>query len=153
MFESLRFRYFGPVDGHDVIRMKKVMEDLKNIPGPKILHCLTMKGKGYKFSEEGNQTIWHSPGLFDKETGEIIKVKTDQPQPPKYQDVFGHTIVELAKENPKIPSNMLHALTSVKPSQLMDKKLWDFKNLDMNREGVDEVDCIGATGDRPFDLV
>ncbi len=102
MFESMKFRYFGPVDGHDVIRLEKIFKDLKDIPGPKILHCLTQKGKGYKFSEEGNQTVWHSPGLFNKETGEIIKVKTDQPQPPKYQDVFGHTIVELAEMNPKI---------------------------------------------------
>jgi 1-deoxy-D-xylulose-5-phosphate synthase len=75
---------------------------LKDIPGPKILHCLTLKGKGYKFSEEGNQTVWHSPGLFNKETGEIVKVVPSQPQPPKYQDVFGHTIVELAEKNEKI---------------------------------------------------
>jgi 1-deoxy-D-xylulose-5-phosphate synthase len=102
LFESFKFRYFGPVDGHDVIRMKKVLEDMKNIPGPKILHCLTQKGKGYKFSEEGNQTLWHSPGLFDKDTGEIIKVVPKEPQAPKYQDVFGHTMVELAELNPKI---------------------------------------------------
>ncbi|MBL7892340.1 MAG: 1-deoxy-D-xylulose-5-phosphate synthase [Bacteroidia bacterium] len=102
LFESLKFRYFGPVDGHDVIRVKKVLEDLKDIPGPKILHCLTVKGKGYKFSEEGNQTTWHSPGLFDKHTGEIIKVVSNEPQPPRYQDVFGNTIVELAEKNPKI---------------------------------------------------
>ena len=102
MFESLKFRYFGPIDGHDVVRMKKVLEDLKDIPGPKILHCLTQKGKGYKFSEEGNQTVWHSPGLFNKDTGEIIKVVPKEPQPPKYQDVFGNTMVELAEMNPKI---------------------------------------------------
>ena len=102
LFESLKFRYFGPIDGHDVVRVKKVLEDLKDIPGPKILHCLTTKGKGYKFSEEGNQTIWHSPGLFNKDTGEIIKVVPKEPQPPRYQDVFGYTIVELAEKNPKI---------------------------------------------------
>ena len=102
LFESLKFRYFGPVDGHDVVRLAKIMEDLKDIPGPKILHCLTVKGKGYKFSEEGNQTIWHSPGLFNKDTGEIVKVIPAQPQPPRYQDVFGHTIVELAEKNNKI---------------------------------------------------
>lgn len=102
LFESLKFRYFGPVDGHDVIRVKKLLEDLKDIPGPKILHCLTVKGKGYKFSEEGDQTTWHSPGLFDKDTGKIIKVVSDKPQPPKYQDVFGHTLVELAEKNAKI---------------------------------------------------
>ncbi|MCC6691374.1 MAG: 1-deoxy-D-xylulose-5-phosphate synthase [Bacteroidia bacterium] len=102
LFESLKFRYFGPVDGHDVIRVKKILDDLKNIPGPKLLHCLTVKGKGYKFSEEGDQTVWHSPGLFDKHTGKIIKVVSNEPQPPKYQDVFGNTIVELAEQNPKI---------------------------------------------------
>ncbi len=102
LFESLKFRYFGPVDGHDVERLSKVMADLKDIPGPKLLHVLTLKGKGYKYSEEGNQTVWHSPGLFNKDTGEIIKVTPSSPQPPKYQDVFGHTIVELAEKNDKI---------------------------------------------------
>jgi 1-deoxy-D-xylulose-5-phosphate synthase len=101
-FESLNFRYFGPVDGHDAIGLAKVLEDLKDIPGPKILHCITRKGAGYKFSEEGNPTKWHAPGVFNKDTGEIIKVVPKSPQPPKYQDVFGHTIVELAEDNDKI---------------------------------------------------
>jgi len=102
LFESLNFRYFGPVDGHDVIGLAKVMEDLKKIPGPKILHCITRKGAGYKFSEEGNPTQWHAPGVFNKDTGEIVKVIPKSPQPPKYQEVFGHTIVELAEKNDKI---------------------------------------------------
>lgn len=102
LFESLNFRYFGPIDGHDVNHMVKVMEDLKDIPGPKILHCLTKKGKGYQPAEDGNPTKWHAPGLFNKNTGEIVKVVPKSPQPPKYQDVFGHTIVELAEQNPKI---------------------------------------------------
>ncbi|MGZ3861977.1 MAG: 1-deoxy-D-xylulose-5-phosphate synthase [Bacteroidia bacterium] len=102
LFESLKFRYFGPIDGHDVSRLVQVMNDLKDIPGPKILHVLTKKGKGYKFSEEGNETVWHSPGLFNKDTGEIIKITPKEPQPPKYQDVFGHTLVELAEKNDKI---------------------------------------------------
>src|ERR1035437_5595899 len=102
LFESLKFRYFGPVDGHDVIRLVRILKDLKDIPGPKILHALTVKGKGYKFSEEGNPTVWHSPGIFNKETGEIIKSIPKTPQPPRYQDVFGHTMVELAEKNPKI---------------------------------------------------
>lgn len=102
LFESLNFRYFGPVDGHDVVGLAKVFEDLKDIPGPKILHCITRKGAGYKFSEEGNPTKWHAPGVFNKETGEIVKIVPKSPQPPKYQDVFGHTIVELAEENEKI---------------------------------------------------
>lgn len=102
LFESLQFRYFGPVDGHDVDRLVKVLADIKDIPGPKILHVLTVKGKGFKFSEEGNPTLWHSPGLFDKNTGKLVKAHSNDPQPPKYQDVFGHTMVELAEQNPKI---------------------------------------------------
>jgi 1-deoxy-D-xylulose-5-phosphate synthase len=102
LFESLQFRYFGPVDGHDAIGLAKVLEDLKDIPGPKILHCITRKGAGYKFSEEGNPTKWHAPGVFNKETGEIVKIIPTSPQPPKYQDVFGHTIVEIAEENNKV---------------------------------------------------
>jgi 1-deoxy-D-xylulose-5-phosphate synthase len=102
LFESLNFRYFGPVDGHDAIGMAKVLEDLKDIPGPKILHCITRKGAGFKYSEEGNPTKWHAPGVFNKETGEIVKIIPQNPEPPKYQDVFGHTIVELAEKNEKI---------------------------------------------------
>ena len=102
LFESLNFRYFGPVDGHDVMALAKIMEDLKDIPGPKILHCLTVKGKGYKPAEDGSATKWHAPGIFNKETGEIIKVVPKSPEPPKYQEVFGHTIVELAEKNKNI---------------------------------------------------
>ncbi len=101
-FESLNFRYFGPMDGHDVVHLSKILNDLKDIPGPKILHCLTKKGKGYEPAEKGSATKWHAPGLFDKKTGEIIKSVTSSPQPPKYQDVFGKSIIELAKKNEKI---------------------------------------------------
>jgi 1-deoxy-D-xylulose-5-phosphate synthase len=101
-FESLNFRYFGPVDGHDVVHLTKILKDLKDIPGPKILHCLTKKGKGYEPAEKGSATKWHAPGLFDKRTGEIIKNISNSPQPPRYQDVFGETIIELAKDNPNI---------------------------------------------------
>ncbi|MCB0396546.1 MAG: 1-deoxy-D-xylulose-5-phosphate synthase [Flavobacteriales bacterium] len=102
-FESLRFRYFGPIDGHDVKHMVKVMKDLKEIPGPKILHCITTKGKGYQPAEEGDQTKWHAPGLFDKTTGKIlVSSVSNEKKPPKYQDVFGQTIVELAERNSKI---------------------------------------------------
>jgi len=101
-FESLNFRYFGPVNGHDVIGLAKILADIKDIPGPKILHCITKKGNGYKYSEEGNPTKWHAPGVFNKETGEIVKIIPKTPQPPRYQDVFGHTIVELAEKNDKI---------------------------------------------------
>lgn len=102
LFEAFNFRYFGPVDGHDVIGLAKVLADLKDIPGPKILHCITRKGAGYKYSEEGNPTKWHAPGVFNKETGEIVKIVPKSPQPPKYQDVFGYSIVELAEKNEKI---------------------------------------------------
>jgi 1-deoxy-D-xylulose-5-phosphate synthase len=102
LFESLNFRYFGPIDGHDVNHLVKVLNDLKDIPGPKILHCITEKGKGYKPAEDGDTTKWHAPGLFNKETGEIIKITPKNPEPPKFQDVFGHTIVELAEKNDKI---------------------------------------------------
>lgn len=101
LFESLKFRYFGPVDGHDVKRLAKVLEDLKSIPGPKLLHCVTVKGKGFALAEK-DQTKWHAPGHFDKITGEIKTTKPDKPVPPKYQDVFGHTLVELAEANDKI---------------------------------------------------
>jgi len=101
LFESLKIRYFGPVDGHDVKQLVSVMNDLKKIPGPKILHVITKKGKGYSKAEK-DQTVWHAPGIFNKDTGEIIKSSPTKPQAPKYQDVFGHSIVELAEANDKI---------------------------------------------------
>lgn len=101
LFESLGFRYFGPVDGHDVVYLAKLLNDLKDIPGPKLLHCITVKGKGFTAAEE-NQTLYHAPGAFNKDTGERIVVTPDKPTPPKYQDVFGRTLVELATVNDKI---------------------------------------------------
>lgn len=100
-FEAMNFRYFGPVDGHDVVYLTKVLADLKKIPGPKVLHINTIKGKGFKQAEL-DQTLWHAPGPFDKLTGEIIKSKNTNPVPPKFQDVFGHTLLELAEQNQKI---------------------------------------------------
>ena len=101
LFEALKLRYFGPIDGHNITKLLDTLQDLKNIPGPKLLHIITVKGKGYALAEK-DQTKWHAPGLFDKVTGEIHKKKFDIPQPPKYQDVFGHTIIELAEKNDKI---------------------------------------------------
>jgi 1-deoxy-D-xylulose-5-phosphate synthase len=101
LFESLNIRYFGPIDGHNITKLVDTLKDLRNIPGPKLLHIVTVKGKGYALAEK-DQTKWHAPGLFDKITGEIYKKKFDLPQPPKYQDVFGHTILELAEKNEKI---------------------------------------------------
>jgi len=101
LFESLNLRYFGPIDGHNITKLVDTLNDLRDIPGPKLLHILTVKGKGYSLAEK-DQTKWHAPGLFDKITGEIYKKKFDLPQPPKYQDVFGHSILELAEKNDKI---------------------------------------------------
>ncbi|MCP4314331.1 MAG: 1-deoxy-D-xylulose-5-phosphate synthase [Bacteroidetes bacterium] len=101
LFESLNFRYFGPVDGHDVMHLTDVLRDMKNIPGPKLLHVITQKGKGFAKAEE-NQTQYHAPGKFNMHTGEIIRKSYGDPQPPLYQDVFGETILELARKNKKI---------------------------------------------------
>lgn len=102
LFEAFNFRYFGPVDGHDVFHLTKVLRDLKKIKGPKLLHVSTIKGKGFKPAED-NTPAWHATGgKFDRTTGEKITVKPDKPTPPKYQEVFGHTIVELARQNKKI---------------------------------------------------
>jgi 1-deoxy-D-xylulose-5-phosphate synthase len=100
LFEGMNFRYFGPIDGHDILHLTKILEDLKRIPGPKLLHCLTVKGKGFKQAEE-NQTTFHAPGKFDKETGEIINLSMPD-TPPSYQEVFGNTLLELARLNEKI---------------------------------------------------
>ena len=101
LFESLNLRYFGPVDRHDVDHLVSILNDMKNIKGPKLLHCITTKGKGFEPAEK-EQTKWHATGSFDKVTGAIHKKVSTEPKPPKYQDVFGHTLVELAKSNEKI---------------------------------------------------
>jgi len=100
LFEAFGFRYFGPVDGHDVVKLVHLMRDLQNIPGPKLLHVVTVKGKGYEKAER-DQTLFHAPGIFNMETGEL-KDTTCKNQPPKYQVVFGKTIIELAEMNEKI---------------------------------------------------
>ncbi len=102
IFEALNFQYFGPVDGHNVTELVRELNKLKTIKGPKILHCITKKGKGYKPAEIGNPAQWHAPGAFNKETGEIKKSSLYENQPPKFQDVFGQTILELARKNEKI---------------------------------------------------
>lgn len=100
LFEALNIRYFGPVDGHDVELLVKLLGQLKKIPGPKLLHVITKKGKGYHPAEE-NQTLFHAPGKFDKVTGAQVKTGNGD-DPPRYQDVFGETILELARSNDKI---------------------------------------------------
>ena len=100
IFEGMNIRYFGPVDGHDVQELVRVLRQIKDMKGPKLLHLHTVKGKGYK-PAENDATVWHAPGKFDPETG--VRVQTDATdQPPKYQEVFGETLLELAKQNPKI---------------------------------------------------
>lgn len=101
-FEALNFTYFGPVDGHDVAKLTEVLKEIKSITGPKILHCVTIKGKGYLPAESGSASKWHAPGLFNKTTGEPLGKVSSGPRPPKYQDVFGHTLLELARSNDKI---------------------------------------------------
>jgi len=110
LFEALKLRYFGPIDGHNITKLVDTLKDLKDIPGPKLLHIKTVKGKGYELAEK-DQTKWHAPGLFDKITGEIYKKTFELPQPPKYQDVFGHTIIELAEQN-----EMIMGVTPAMPS-------------------------------------
>jgi 1-deoxy-D-xylulose-5-phosphate synthase len=97
----MNFRYFGPIDGHDVLYLNRVLNDMKRIPGPKLLHCITKKGKGFKLAEL-NQTRYHAPGIFDKNTGEIFRSDSKVKKPLNYQEIFGHTILELAKLNEKI---------------------------------------------------
>ena len=100
MFESFNFRYFGPVDGHDILHLTGILQDMKHIQGPKLLHVKTQKGKGFPQAEK-NQTAFHSPGRFDKKTGQFL-VSSQTKIPPRYQDVFGHTLLELARKNERI---------------------------------------------------
>src|SRR5580765_6407581 len=123
LFEALNLRYFGPIDGHNITKLVDTLKDLKNIPGPKLLHIVTVKGKGYDLAEK-DQTKWHAPGLFDKVTGEIHKKKFDLPQPPKYQDVFGYTVIELAEKNEKI-FGMTPAMPSGSSLKYMMEKMPD----------------------------
>ncbi|MRG49107.1 1-deoxy-D-xylulose-5-phosphate synthase [Chitinophaga sp. SYP-B3965] len=123
LFESLNLRYFGAIDGHNITKLVDTLQDLRDIPGPKLLHIVTTKGKGYALAEK-DQTKWHAPGLFDKITGEILKKAIDTPQPPKYQDVFGHTIIELAELNKTI-MGITPAMPSGSSLKLMMEKMPD----------------------------
>ena len=101
IFEGLDIRYFGPANGHKVTELVKILRAIKDMKGPKILHLHTIKGKGYAPAEQ-NATVWHAPGKFDYESGERIETNSNVPQPPKFQDVFGNTLLELAQKNDKI---------------------------------------------------
>ncbi len=126
LFEAFNFRYLGPVDGHDVVKMVKLLQDLKEIPGPKLLHVITVKGKGFEKAEK-QQILFHAPGKFDKNTGEIIDVK-DTSKPVRYQDVFGETIIELARENNKIVGitpAMLSGCSLNEMKKIMPERVFD----------------------------
>lgn len=101
IFEGLNIRYFGPVDGHDVNNLVRILSEIKNFKGPKVLHLITTKGKGYEPAEK-SATLWHAPGKFDPETGERLVCNHNNTEPPLFQDVFGKTLLELAKQNEKI---------------------------------------------------
>lgn len=100
IFEGMNIRYFGPVDGHNVTELVRILRQIKDMKGPKLLHVHTVKGKGYKPAEK-NATVWHAPGKFNPETGERMTASSSG-QPPRYQDVFGETLLELARQNPRI---------------------------------------------------
>ncbi len=130
LFESLNIRYFGPVDGHDVVLLSKLLNDIKDIPGPKLLHVITKKGKGFKEAEK-NQTKWHAaPGKFDISTGRLLETSQDETKPQKYQDVFGDAIVELARANKKI--------VAISPAMLSGSSL-----LKMQKEFPDRCFDVG----------
>ncbi|MCD4663877.1 MAG: 1-deoxy-D-xylulose-5-phosphate synthase, partial [Bacteroidales bacterium] len=121
LFEAFNFRYFGPTDGHDVIKLVRLLKDLKRIDGPKLLHVITKKGKGLTIAEK-EPTTYHSPGIFDKRTGEIKKSTSEKKKPPRYQDVFGETIIELAEKNQKIVG-ITPAMSTGSSLNLMMKKM------------------------------
>ncbi len=101
IFEGMDIRYFGPAEGNDVVELVRILQAIKEMKGPKLLHIHTTKGYGYAPAEE-DATIWHAPGKFDPDTGERIVNHDEKPRPPKFQDVFGTTLLELAQQNPKI---------------------------------------------------
>lgn len=118
LFEALNFRYFGPVDGHDVKTMVKVLSDLKKIGGPKLLHVITVKGKGFE-PAENDAPAWHAPGKFDCDTGERLD-RNNPDLPARYQDVFGHTLVELAEKDKRVVGITPAMLTGCSMNYLMD---------------------------------
>ncbi|MCS7084623.1 MAG: 1-deoxy-D-xylulose-5-phosphate synthase [Bacteroidia bacterium] len=128
LFEALGFRYFGPIDGHDVNHLVRILRDLQQIRGPRLLHIKTVKGKGFA-PAESDQTKWHAPAfVFDPATGLPVGLKTEAPAPPKYQDVFGETIIELAQNDERIVAvtpAMLSGSGLVKMNRLMPDRCFD----------------------------
>lgn len=119
IFEGMNIRYFGPVDGHDVVELVRTLRNIKDMRGPKMLHIHTVKGKGFASAEE-NPTEWHAPGLFDAETGERFETN-DEGKAPRFQDVFGHTVLELAQQNKKIVGVTPAMPTGCSLNIMMDK--------------------------------
>lgn len=119
IFEGMNIRYFGPIDGHDVENLARVFHDIKDMKGPKILHLHTIKGKGFKPAEK-EATLWHAPGIFDPVTGER-QTSDSKELPPKFQDVFGNTLLELAQENERILGITPAMPTGCSMNILMDK--------------------------------
>lgn len=119
IFEGLNIRYFGPVNGHDVVNLVRILNEIKDFEGPKVLHIVTKKGKGYKPAEE-SATEWHAPGKFDKDTGKRI-TKDVCGQPSLYQDVFGKTLLELAEQNERIVGVTPAMVTGCSMTYLMEK--------------------------------
>ena len=122
IFENLGFHYQGTVDGHDLEGLVQQLDALKNTPGPKVLHCITKKGKGYAPAESGNAVEWHAPGIFDKETGKVLKPEKQDSLPKKFQEIFGHTLLKLALNNTKIVG-ITPAMPSGSSMNIMMKEL------------------------------
>lgn len=149
IFEGLNIRYFGPIDGHDVVKLVKVFREIKDMEGPRLLHVCTVKGKGYKTAEE-NPAAWHAPGKFNPETGEKLG-KSDVPKPPLWQEVFGETLVELAKKDDKvvgITAGMLSGTSLCNLNDVMPDRAFDV--------GISEGHAVtfagglAAGGKKPF---
>ena len=150
LFQALGFRYFGPVDGHDVNYLTHILHDMKRIDGPKLLHVITTKGKGYAFAEQ-DQTRWHAPGFFNKETGEIIRISTSKPQPPLFQEVFGHTLTQLAEMNNRIVGITPAMSTGCSMHHLMNRFPNRFFDVGIaEQHAVTFSAGLAATGMSPF---
>lgn len=149
IFEGLNIRYFGPIDGHDVIKLVKIFREIKDMEGPRLIHLCTVKGKGYEPAEE-NPTVWHAPGKFNPETGERKSNKSDN-QPPLWQEVFGKTLVELAEEDKSVVGITAAMPTGTSMSFLMDKM--PDRSFDVGiSEGhaVTFAGGLAAAGKKPF---
>ena len=149
IFEGLNIRYFGPIDGHDVRKLVKVLRDIKDMNGPRLLHLYTTKGKGYKPAEE-DPTIWHAPGRFDPDTGERI-TQTDGPKIPLWQEVFGQTLIELAKQDERVMGITAAMPTGTSLNYLCDEMPERAFDVGISEgHAVTFAGGLAAAGKRPF---